>query len=273
MGMRKPPLIQVDSATRTAPRSARSRRFFAAIASVIGVAVFGAYSAFSQTRRGQLQTTMVGLAGSSTPAADVDANVPEGDDLAAQVSKVAGDVMFALLPGQPVTAPAADAPALRGLDVANTEAPLASSNAPPTTAPAPFPGPTDAPAATTGDWRTWALRSAPAEPTPFPDNHVSRLVQAARQEGVRVPDILRRGRSLAAGGGDQFGGCPPYHGVVPSLEVRRLMGGEVESALHACSGASGGAGRPRAGHSSRLCVRTSSRTRCSRRWGGTASRS
>ena len=221
MGMRKPPVIQVESNTapRSAPRSARSRRFFIAIATVIGVAVFGAYSAFSQTRRGQLQTSMVGLAGSSTPAADIDTNVPEGDDLAAQVSKVAGDVMFALLPGQPVDAPAVDAPALRGLDV---EAPPASSVAPPTSAPAPSPGPSDAPAATAGDWRTWALRSAPAEPTPFPESYVSRLVQAARQEGVRVPDVLRRGRSLAAGGGDQFGGCPPYHGAVPPLEVRRV---------------------------------------------------
>jgi hypothetical protein len=41
--------------------------------------------------------------------------------------------------------------------------------------------------------------------------------QAARAEGVSLPDVLRRGRHLAKGGGDgQYGGCPPYHGTVPS---------------------------------------------------------
>lgn len=68
-------------------------------------------------------------------------------------------------------------------------------------------------------WKAWALRTAPAQPSPFPAAYVSRLVQAARAEGVRVPDVLRRGRELASSGGDQFGGCPPYHGTVPTLEV------------------------------------------------------
>lgn len=54
----------------------------------------------------------------------------------------------------------------------------------------------------------------PPKPTPFPGGYVSKLVRAARELGIEVPDVYRRARDQ----GD--GECPPYVGGVLSESAR-----------------------------------------------------